>query len=93
MLAGGAAALHTVAGARTPTVASDSAAAASAAGRFNVQQTSLNPYFLFVPPLQTLKKDSLLQCIFLLFTFYESGLGLAVSASALDISCILIIPS
>jgi hypothetical protein len=37
-----------VGGARTPTVASDSAAAAaSAAGRFNVQQTSSNPYFLF----------------------------------------------
>ena len=47
MLAGAAAALHTVAGARTPTVASDSAAAAaSAAGRFNVQQTLSNPYFL-----------------------------------------------
>ncbi len=39
MLAGAAAALHTVAGARTPTVASDSAAAAaSAAGRFDGQQ-------------------------------------------------------
>ena len=37
MLAGAAAALHTVAGARTPTVASDSAAAASAAGRFDGQ--------------------------------------------------------
>jgi len=38
MLAGAAAALHTVAGARTPTVASDSAAAASAAGRFDGKQ-------------------------------------------------------
>jgi hypothetical protein len=52
MLAGAAAALHTVAGARIPTVASDSAAAASAAGRFDGKQTSKtetssNPYFLF----------------------------------------------
>ena len=47
MLAGAAAALHTVAGARIPTVASDSAAAASAAGRFDGKQTPSNPYFLF----------------------------------------------
>ena len=40
MLAGAAAALHTVAGARTPTVASDLVAAASADGRFDCQQTS-----------------------------------------------------
>ena len=40
MLAGAAAALHTVAGARTPTVASDSAAAAASAdGRFDGKQT------------------------------------------------------
>jgi hypothetical protein len=40
MLAGAAAALHTVVGARIPTVASDSAAAASAAGKFDGKQTS-----------------------------------------------------
>ena len=45
MPAGVAAASPLVAGARTPTVASDSAAAASAAGRFDGKQTPSNPYF------------------------------------------------
>jgi hypothetical protein len=56
MLAGAAAALHTVVGARIPTVASDSAAAASAVGRFDGKQTSniLKPIFFICMPARFL---------------------------------------